>query len=170
MVLYQCADKGEISHDEAQKLVRSILTAGVDTTVNGIGASVYCMARYPDQWQKLRANPKLARAAFEEAVDLIAGADVFRTTTKATEARRSSLEADRKILLFLGAANRDPRSGNIPIRTISSAPPMVMSGSAPVSHVRGSSSWRGSKAESCSRHWRSVSSNRDLREPTASLQ
>jgi 4-methoxybenzoate monooxygenase (O-demethylating) len=81
MVLYQCADAGEISHDEAQKLVRSILTAGVDTTVNGIGAAVYCMARYPDQWQKLRANLKLARPAFEEAVRFESPVQTFFRTT-----------------------------------------------------------------------------------------
>lgn len=110
MVLYQCADAGEITHDEAQKLVRSILTAGVDTTVNGIGASIYCMARFPDQWQKLRANLKLARPAFEEAVRFESPVQTFfRTTTKAVEFGGVRLEADRKILLFLGAANRDPR-------------------------------------------------------------
>lgn len=115
MVLYRCADAGEITHDEAQKLVRSILTAGVDTTVNGIGASVYCMARHPDQWQKLRANLKLARAAFEEAVRFESPVQTFfRTTTRATELGGVPLEADRKILLFLGAANRDPRKWEKP--------------------------------------------------------
>jgi 4-methoxybenzoate monooxygenase (O-demethylating) len=115
MVLYRCADAGEITVDEAQKLVRSILTAGVDTTVNGIGASVYCMARYPDQWQKLRANLKLARPAFEEAVRFESPVQTFfRTTTKATELGGVPLEANRKILLFLGAANRDPRKWEHP--------------------------------------------------------
>jgi 4-methoxybenzoate monooxygenase (O-demethylating) len=115
MVLYRCADAGEITHDEAQKLVRSILTAGVDTTVNGIGASVYCMARHPDQWQKLRANLKLARAAFEETVRFESPVQTFfRTTTRATELGGVPLEADRKILLFLGAANRDPRKWEKP--------------------------------------------------------
>jgi cytochrome P450 len=115
MVLYQCADAGEITHDEAQKLVRSILTAGVDTTVNGIGASVYCMARNPEQWQKLRANLKLARPAFEEAVRFESPVQTFfRTTTKATELGGVPLEVDRKILLFLGAANRDPRKWERP--------------------------------------------------------
>jgi cytochrome P450 len=115
MVLYRCADAGEITSDEAQKLVRSILTAGVDTTVNGIGAAVYCMARYPGQWQKLRANLKLARPAFEEAVRFESPVQTFfRTTTKATELGGVPLEANRKILLFLGAANRDPRKWEHP--------------------------------------------------------
>ncbi len=36
MQVYEAADRGECSHDEAERLVRSFLTAGVDTTVNGI--------------------------------------------------------------------------------------------------------------------------------------
>lgn len=110
MVLYNCADAGEISHDEAHQLVRALLTAGVDTTVNGIGASVYCMARYPNQWEKLRSAPRFARAAFEEAVRFESPVQTFfRTTTRQTELAGVTLDANRKVLLFLGAANRDPR-------------------------------------------------------------
>jgi cytochrome P450 len=115
MVLYQCADAGEITHDEAHKLVRAILTAGVDTTINGIGASMYCMARYPEQYAKLRANVNLARGAFEEAIRLESPVQTFfRTTTTGTELGGTSLEPGRKVLLFLGAANRDPRKWENP--------------------------------------------------------
>lgn len=111
MILYQCADTGEITEDEAHKLVRSMLTAGVDTTVNGIGASLYALARYPRQWEKMRADPtRLAKAAFEEAIRFESPVQTFfRTTTGATELGGVKLEEGRKILLFLGAANRDPR-------------------------------------------------------------
>jgi cytochrome P450 len=111
MILYQCADAGEITEDEAHKLVRSMLTAGVDTTVNGIGAALYALARYPKQWEKMRADPtRLAKAAFEEAVRFESPVQTFfRTTTCATELGGVHLEEGRKILLFLGAANRDPR-------------------------------------------------------------
>jgi cytochrome P450 len=110
MILYECADAGEITHDDAHKLVRATLTAGVDTTVNGIGAAIYCMARFPEQWAKLRANPQLARNAFEEAIRYESPVQTFfRTTTRETELGGVRLEANRKILLFLGAANRDPR-------------------------------------------------------------
>ncbi|MGH7105402.1 MAG: cytochrome P450 [Acetobacteraceae bacterium] len=110
MILYQCADAGELSEDEAHKLVRAILTAGVDTTVNGIGAAVYCLARFPEQWEKLCRNPALARGAFEEAIRFESPVQTFfRTTTCPTELGGVQLEAERKVLLFLGAANRDPR-------------------------------------------------------------
>ena len=115
MILYNCADAGELTEEEAHKLVRSILTAGVDTTVNGIGAALYCLARFPGQWEKLRADPTLARAAFEEAVRFESPVQTFfRTTTCATELGGVPLEADRKVLLFLGAANRDPRRWESP--------------------------------------------------------
>lgn len=110
MVLYERADAGEITHDEAHKLVRAMLTAGVDTTVNGIGAAIFCLARFPEQWRKLRETPSLSRAAFEEAVRFESPVQTFfRTTTRDTELGGVHLEADRKILLFLAAANRDPR-------------------------------------------------------------
>ena len=116
MILYQCADAGEITEDEAHKLVRSMLTAGVDTTVNGIGAALYALARYPRQWEKMRADPaRLAKSAFEEAVRFESPVQTFfRTTTCATQLGGVHLEEGRKILLFLGAANRDPRQWQNP--------------------------------------------------------
>jgi len=116
MILYQCADADEITHEEAHKLVRSLLTAGVDTTVNGIGAALYCLARYPQQWQKLHADPaRLARAAFEEAIRFESPVQTFfRTTVQRTELAGLTIEADRKILLLLGAANRDPLQWELP--------------------------------------------------------
>ncbi len=60
------ADAGDITAEEAPLLVRSLLSAGLDTTVNGIGAAVYCLARFPDQFARLRSDPTLARNAFEE--------------------------------------------------------------------------------------------------------
>ena len=108
--IHAAADRGEITHDEAPMVVRSILTAGVDTTVSGLGAAVYCLARYPDQFAKLRADPSLARAAFEEAVRYETPVQTFfRTTTKAAEIGGVPIAEGEKVLMFLGAANRDPR-------------------------------------------------------------
>ena len=74
------------------------------------------MARHPAQWHKMRADPaRLARAAFEEAVRFESPVQTFfRTTTCATEVGGVRIDADRKILLFLGAANRDPRQWENP--------------------------------------------------------
>jgi 4-methoxybenzoate monooxygenase (O-demethylating) len=108
--IHEASGTGEIAPEEATLLVRSLLTAGLDTTVNGIGAAVYCLARFPDQWRKLHAQPSLARAAFEEAVRFESPVQTFfRTTTRAVEIGAVGIGEGRKVLMFLGAANRDPR-------------------------------------------------------------
>jgi 4-methoxybenzoate monooxygenase (O-demethylating) len=104
------ADAGDITHDEAPLLVRSLLSAGIDTTVNGIGAAVYCLARFPDQFATLRADPTLARNAFEEAVRFESPVQTFfRTTARAVEIGGHTIGEGEKVLMFLAAANRDPR-------------------------------------------------------------
>jgi hypothetical protein len=67
-------------------------------------------ARFPGQWQMLRADPSLARNAFEEVVRLEAPVtNFFRTTTEATELAGTSLPADAKVMVSFAGANRDPR-------------------------------------------------------------
>ncbi|MCC8983755.1 cytochrome P450 [Bradyrhizobium acaciae] len=103
-------DSGAITATEAPLLVRSLLSAGLDTTVNGIGAAVYCLARFPDQFEKLRSDPTLARNAFEEAVRFESPVQTFfRTTTRAVELSGENIPEGEKVLMFLAAANRDPR-------------------------------------------------------------
>src|SRR3954447_9981536 len=103
-------DSGDITEAEAPLLVRSLLSAGIDTTVNAIGAAVYCLARFPDQLAKLRNNPSLSRNAFEEAVRYESPVQTFfRTTTRTSEIGGHTIGEGEKVLMFLGAANRDPR-------------------------------------------------------------
>ena len=110
MLIHEAADAGEISHDEAPLLVRALLSAGVDTTVNGLGAALFNLARHPGEWAKLHADPGLARGAFEEAVRFESPVQTFfRTTSRQTELGGVELPEGSKVLMFLAAANRDPR-------------------------------------------------------------
>ena len=108
--VHAAVETGELTEDEAPKVVRSLLTAGVDTTVSGIGAAVYCLARFPEQFRKLRENPGLTRHAFEEAVRFESPVQTFfRTTTRPVEIGGVAVGEGEKVLMFLGSANRDPR-------------------------------------------------------------
>ncbi|VIO66472.1 Cytochrome p450 CYP199A2 [Bradyrhizobium ivorense] len=108
-------DSGAITATEAPLLVRSLLSAGLDTTVNGIGAAVYCLARFPDQFERLRGDPTLARNAFEEAVRFESPVQTFfRTTTRDVELSGATIPEGEKVLMFLAAANRDPRRWDKP--------------------------------------------------------
>ena len=107
--IYAEADAGQLSEEEAGLLVRSLLTAGLDTTISGLGAAMYCFATYPDQWQILRDDPRLIRPAFEEVIRFISPVQTFfRTTTREVEVAGVTLGEGEKVLLFLAAANRDP--------------------------------------------------------------
>ncbi|MFE4785847.1 cytochrome P450, partial [Streptomyces sp. NPDC056716] len=66
--IWAAADRGDLTHEQAPLVVRSLLTAGVDTTVHGLSAALYAFSTHPEQWQRLRERPELARVAFDEAV------------------------------------------------------------------------------------------------------
>jgi cytochrome P450 len=108
--IYQAADAGEISHAEAPMLVRSFLSAGVDTTINGIGNALYSLAHHPEEYAKLHADPALARPAFEESLRYETTAQTFfRTTNKTCQLAGHEIPENSKVLCMLAAANRDPR-------------------------------------------------------------
>ena len=115
--VFDGVDRGEVSEDEAALLVRSLLSAGLDTTVYGLGNALFAMATHPEAWAQLHAQPDLARSAFEEALRFESSVQTFfRTTTTETELGDVALPAGAKILLFLGAANRDSRRWEEPDR------------------------------------------------------
>jgi len=108
--IWAAADRGEITAEQAPLVVRSLLSAGVDTTVNGLAAVLYALATHPEQWQRLRKDPGLARVAFDEAIRWESPVQTFfRTTTRDVEIGGTLIPDGHKILMFLGAANRDPR-------------------------------------------------------------
>jgi cytochrome P450 len=109
MAVYEAADRGECSAEEAERLVRSFMTAGVDTTVNGIAHLVLALASSPDQFVRLRADSKLAIKAFEESLRWDSTVQTFfRTTTRDVSVGDVAIPEGSKVLLFLAAANRDP--------------------------------------------------------------
>lgn len=108
--IWTVADEGRIEPQQATLLVRALLSAGVDTTIFGIGNTLYNLAKYPEQWEKLKAKPQLAKFAVDEALRMESPFQMFhRTSTVDTEIGGVRIPADSKILLFMGAANRDPR-------------------------------------------------------------
>ena len=108
--IWRTADQRHITEKQAPLIVRSLLTAGVDTTVYGISAVLYHLASNPDQYARLRENPQLMRKVFEEALRLESPVQTFfRTTTSEVTIGGTTLPENQKVLMFLGAANRDPR-------------------------------------------------------------
>lgn len=115
--IWAAADRGDITHSQAPLIVRSLLSAGVDTTVHGLAAVLYAFATHPEEWQRLRGDPSLVRLAFDEAVRWESPVQTFfRTATCDIEVASTVVPRGEKILMFLGAANRDPRRWTNPDR------------------------------------------------------
>nr|WP_246324740.1 cytochrome P450 [Petropleomorpha daqingensis] len=115
--IWAASDRGEITPQQAPLVVRSLLTAGVDTTVHGISAVLYGLATHPEEWQRLRANPALARVAFDEAVRWESPVQTFfRTANRDVQLGGTTVPDGKKVLMFLAAANRDPRRWEDPDR------------------------------------------------------
>lgn len=116
-IIWAAVDAGEITAEEAPLLVRSLLSAGLDTTIVGIGNAIYAFATNPSQWQALREKPALVRPAFDEVLRWESPIQTFfRTTTCAVEIGGVEIPQDAKVLLFLASANRDPRRWDEPER------------------------------------------------------
>jgi 4-methoxybenzoate monooxygenase (O-demethylating) len=118
--IYASADSGDITEDEAGMLVRSLLSAGVDTTVSGIGSALWALATHPKEFEKLKADPSLARPAFEETLRFTSPVHTFcRTANIDTEVSGIRIKEGTKLICSLGAANLDedhwPNAGHFDI-------------------------------------------------------
>ncbi len=108
--IWAASDRGDITPAQAPLVVRSLLTAGVDTTVHGIGALLACLARTPAAWARLRADPTLVRLAFDEAMRLESPVQMFfRTAERDVVVGGHVVPEGEKGLVCFAAANRDPR-------------------------------------------------------------
>lgn len=108
--VYQSADRGDCSHDEAERLVRSFLSAGVDTTVNGFSNLIYAFTQFPDEWEKMGTDQSATRRAFNEGLRWRSTVQTFfRTAKQDTQIADVEILEGSKILTFLAAANRDER-------------------------------------------------------------
>lgn len=113
--IWAAADRGDVMEAQAPLIVRSLLSAGIDTTVHALGAVLYGFAANPDQWAALKQNPALTRTGFDEAIRLESPVQTFfRTATTDIMVGETLIPDGEKILMFLGAANRDPRHWDNP--------------------------------------------------------
>lgn len=108
--IWDYADRGEITTDQAPLLVRAMLSAGLDTTIFSLGATLLALVRHPGQYAKVHENPKLVKFAIDEAFRYESPFQSFyRTTSQAAEIGGMAIPADTKVAVFVGAANRDER-------------------------------------------------------------
>ncbi len=117
LAMFEAADRGEISADEATLLVGILLSVAADTTVLTLASTIRAFCEFPDQYQLLRADPTLVRAAFEESLrwdppSRMAG----RIAMRDVEIDGYVIPRGERCGLMFAAANRDPRRWSEPDR------------------------------------------------------
>jgi cytochrome P450 len=84
-----------------------LLIAGIDTTWSAIGASLWHLAKTPEDLQRLVADPRLLPTAMEEFLRAYAPVTMARLVKEDMHWRGVDMKADDWILLSFPAANRD---------------------------------------------------------------
>ena len=85
-----------------------LAVAGNETTRNSISHGVRAFCDHPDQYQKLVADPSLAKSATEEIVRWASPVMYFRrNVTRDTELRGQEIKAGDKVSIWYISANRD---------------------------------------------------------------
>ena len=108
--LYEAADAGVISEDDCLPLLSAYLTAGMDTTVNALGAMVHLLGTHPEQWRELREVPGLAPSVVNEVLRLEAPAQLFsRVAARRVDVGGVEIDAGQRIAAIYASANRDER-------------------------------------------------------------
>ena len=101
----------------AGMLVRSLLSAGIDTTVSAIGNLLWCFSKNPEQFETIKNNKSLVGNAVEESLRLTSPVKAFcRTSAVETEVSGVTIEEGTKILCVLGSANTDPKVWDNPYK------------------------------------------------------
>lgn len=117
MRMFEAADRGEITQDEAKLLVQILLSAAADTTVMTLSTAIRAFCEFPEQYALLRSDPSLLRAAFDESLrwdspSRLAG----RIATRDVEVEGCVIPQGTRCGLLFAAANRDPRKWDAPER------------------------------------------------------
>jgi cytochrome P450 len=113
--IYAASDTGQVTLAEAKLLLQTVLSAGADTTFITMANALRAWAEFPQEYAKLRAEPKKVRAAFDESLrwdspSRMAG----RITARDVPIDDYVIPAGTRCGLMFAAANRDPRFWDAP--------------------------------------------------------
>jgi cytochrome P450 len=106
--LLRCADEGRLTSGEVRAMIVNLLFGGHDLLRGAIVNGLFTLMRFRDQWDRLVAEPALARTAAEESLRFAAGGAVGRMATAPTEIRGCPIAAGTMVFAGGPASNRDP--------------------------------------------------------------
>lgn len=104
-------DGERLTDGEAAMFAMILLVAGHITTTMLLGNAVLCLDSHPDQLAAVRADRSRIPAAIEESLRYFSPfAAIGRATMTDVELGGTRIPADRLVMCWIAAANRDPRT------------------------------------------------------------
>lgn len=100
---------GSLTDEQLFYIAILLLIAGNETTTNLLGGMIDTLARHPDQYDKIRADPDLIPLAIEEQLRYTSPIqNLYRYTRAPYQVGEVTIPSGARLLLSFGAANRDP--------------------------------------------------------------
>ncbi|GAA4980455.1 cholest-4-en-3-one 26-monooxygenase [Nonomuraea thailandensis] len=119
--LLQPDEHGEtLGEDEFDLFVLLLVVAGNETTRNAASGGMLALFEHPDQWERLVADPSLAKTAADEIVRWVSPVNLFRRTSTTDQVLGGQeIKENDKVVVFYSSANRDtsvfPNAGTFDI-------------------------------------------------------
>lgn len=102
-------DGRPVPHDMAAGMAVTLVVAGQETTVNGIGNMLWLLGAHPSAKQRILDDPALIPAAVEESLRLESPVQMMgRTAAEDLQVGGAQVRKGDKVGLVFGAANLDP--------------------------------------------------------------
>jgi cholest-4-en-3-one 26-monooxygenase len=87
-----------------------LIIAGNETTRNALSGGIQALCEHPEQFDRLRRDPSLLPQAIEEMLRWVSPVMQFRRTAlRDTKVGDQEIRKGEKVVMYYGAANRDPR-------------------------------------------------------------
>ncbi len=101
-------DGQPLSQQDLDNTFALLIVAGNETTRQAIALGTLALARHPEEYQRLRADPELIASGAEELLRYSSPVWFFRrTATEAARVRDVEIAAGDKVVVWFAAANRD---------------------------------------------------------------
>ena len=115
--IFEAAERGVVTRQQCAALVLDLINPSLDTTVHATSALLVFLARHPDQYERLRAEPALIPHAINEAIRLETPIRGFtRVSTREQDYDGVTLPEGARTMVLFASANRDERKWPDPER------------------------------------------------------
>lgn len=116
--LISARDRGDkLKPEELSTICVQLFVTGEETTINTIGNGMMALLKHPEQMEKLKQEPAIISSAVEEILRYDSPVQFTgRCATENLEIDGKTIKKDDRVLLVLGAANRDPAQFSHPDR------------------------------------------------------